>query len=224
MKLIALLLFSMALCGQERSGPAATKGACSPANTGNNNTFNITCQGISDKLGTQLIELLNRVAKNQADAESILSKLDSCLEGVRQVREQQASRHLTEHQKAVLLAAMSLFKGKRVTITVTEGDPEAFQYAQDFVAVFRKAEFILIAFSGSAPTTGVNPMTMMGGPPATGIVLNPKDAAEWLTPVFESMERALTTAGIRHSAEYIGKMRVKDTDLEFFVGKKPLTE
>ncbi len=81
MRVIALFVVLPALAiGQTKStGSAETKGNCSPANTGNNNTFNITCQGISEKVGAQLIGLLNRVAKNQLDAEAVMAKLDGCL-------------------------------------------------------------------------------------------------------------------------------------------------
>src|SRR5437868_2122611 len=71
------------------TGSAETKGPCSPAVSGNNNQFKITCQGIPDKLGTQLVDLLNKVAKNQLDAEAVMAKLDGCLKGVSEVREQQ---------------------------------------------------------------------------------------------------------------------------------------
>lgn len=218
---IAPMVLLCGLCGaQSNSSSLATKGACSPVATGNNNTFNITCQGISGKLGSQLVDLLNRLAKNQFDAEAVIEKLDGCLQGVRELREQQASRHLTDQQRAALLAALSPFKGARVTITATEGDPEAYGYAQDFVSLFRKADFTLIVFVAGAQITGVNPMHLMGGPPPTGLVLLPKDVAEWRSPVFQSFDKALRAAGVQHSAEYIGNLRVRDTDLEFLVGLK----
>jgi hypothetical protein len=207
--------------GQSFSGSATTKSSCSPANTGNNNTFNITCQGISDKLGAQLIDLLNRVARNQLDAEAVMSKIDGCLEGVREVGEQQATRHLTEGQKATLLSTILPFRGSRVTIAATEGDPEAYAYAQDFVTLFRQAGFNLVAFAGNASETGINGMTIMGGPPVTGLVLHPTDENEWRKSIFAAFDRALIVAGVQHTARYIGKMRVKETDLEFFVGVKP---
>ena len=222
MKRIAPVVLLCWLCAaQSKSSSVETKGACSPVATGNNNTFNITCQGISSKLGAQLVDLLNRLAKNQLDAEMMMAKLDGCLQGVREIREQQASRHLTDQQRATLLAAMSPFRGTRVTISAREGDAEAYGYAQDFVALFRRAEFMLIAFSGSASTTGVNMIEIGGGPPVTGLVLHPKDDAEWRTSVFQRFDKALSAAGVQHSAQYIGTMRVKDTNLEFYVGPKP---
>jgi hypothetical protein len=221
MKATLLFVTIVSACNSQTTGPADTKGACSPANTGNNNTFNITCQGISDKLGAQLIELLNRVAKNQAGAETMMAKLDGCLEGVREVREQQASRHLTDQQERLLLTALSPFKGTRVTVEATEGDEEAYRYAQEFATLFRNAGFTLIAFAGNAGTTGVNTMMIVGGPPVTGLVLHPMDESEWRTPIFQVFDRTLLTTRVQHSAQYVGKMRVKDTDLEVFIGSKP---
>ncbi len=158
--LVLLASLCAPLAGQitPSSGAAQTKGVCSPAVTGNNNTFNITCTGIREKLGSQLVDLLNRVAKNQLDAETILSKLDVCLE-------KQAARHLSDWQKQIILEAMRPFRGKRVTIIATDGDPEAYDYASEFVSLFRAAELTLVAFSGDALRTGVNPMMMEGGPP-----------------------------------------------------------
>ena len=43
--------------GQGPTGKAETSGACSPAVTGNNNQFTITCQGIPEKLRAQIVEL-----------------------------------------------------------------------------------------------------------------------------------------------------------------------
>jgi len=137
MKQIALLLFAAITWAQQSSGPAATKGACSPANTGNNNTFNITCQGIPDKLGAQLIDLLNRVAKNQAEAEAILTKLDGCLQGVKQVREQQATWRMSEVQQKDLRRLLAGHHA-RVLIYTIPGDRNAQTVGIDLIAALRE--------------------------------------------------------------------------------------
>ena len=215
------LLLVCSVSGQQVTGKAKTTGTCSPANTGNNNTFNITCQGIPDKLGAQLIDLLNRFAKNQSDAEAMMAKLDGCLTGVREVRERQAGRRLSDQQKALLLSALRPFKGAKVTVSAADGDPEAYGYASDFVAVFRAAEFELVVFAAGAETTGINGLRTLGGAPDTGVVLQPKDETAWKTPLFQSLDRALSKGRIQHSAQYIGKLQIKPTDLEMYVGLKP---
>jgi hypothetical protein len=220
MKLIALLLLlCWSAAGQQVRGTAETKGACSPANTGNNNTFNITCEGIPDRLRAQLVDLLNRLAKNQTDAEAVMAKLDGCLQGVREVREQQASRHLSYKQRTLLLEEMRPFKGEKVTITATEGDPEAYGYAQDFVAIFRAAGFELTVFATGAETTGVNAIIIMGGAPITGVDLQPRDEVAWQKSLVRVFDRALIAAQVQHSAHYIGVR--SHTDLEIYVGPKP---
>src|SRR5262249_3366844 len=75
-----------------------TSGPCSPITANNSGSITINCQGIPSKLGNQLVELLNRVAKNQIDAEALMAKLDGCLQGVQDMREQQADWRLSEYQ------------------------------------------------------------------------------------------------------------------------------
>lgn len=169
MKLIALLLFSIALCGQQQSGPAATKGTCSPANTGNNNVFNITCQGISEKLGVQLVNLLNQISKNQIDADAIMKKLDGCLSAT-------ADRHLTQEQKASLIASLVPFRGHKISIVSVLGDKEGKAFAADFVEVFRKAEWTGLEGSGHAEANyNVDPIGLM-------LLINPVDVDQHTVP------------------------------------------
>jgi hypothetical protein len=69
---------------------------------------------------------------------------------------------------------MKQFKGAKVTVTAPP-DPEAYGYAQDFVAVFRAAGLELVVFASGTETTGVNAfLGMGGGPPITGLALHPK--------------------------------------------------
>jgi hypothetical protein len=91
------------------TGPADTKGPCSPAVTGNNNKFNITCTGVSKDRGDQLVALLNRIAKNQGDANEMMKKLDACVQSTTPWR-------LTNDQKQQLQQSL---KGMRAEITVS---------------------------------------------------------------------------------------------------------
>jgi hypothetical protein len=73
---LAFILCSGSTYGQTTvSGAASTRGACSPANTGNGNIFNITC-GIGKEQGNQLLAIMNRVIANQIDPTAVLTKLD----------------------------------------------------------------------------------------------------------------------------------------------------
>src|SRR5438067_1132281 len=135
---VYFLLASTAIA-QQSAGPATTKGACSPANTGSNNTFNITCQGISDKLGTQLIDLLNRVSKNQAEAEAVMAKLDGCLFGVNQIVEKEMPRHLTGQQGDAIFRAILPFKGQRLGTFVNRSKRENREYVDELKDVLIRA-------------------------------------------------------------------------------------
>lgn len=86
---------------------AQTAGCGSPIVTGNGNKFTITCQGIPDALRSQIVDLLNKIAKDQANADEMMNKLNSCVEGVQQVREQQQPWRLTDDQKMKLKAALN---------------------------------------------------------------------------------------------------------------------
>lgn len=135
--LVLSLLIALPCWGQaSMTGDAETKGPCSPAVTGSNNKFTITCQGISDKLGAQLTDLLNKIAKNQTDAEAVMTKLDGCLQGVKEVREQQLPWQLTEVQKLELKHLLSGVKAK-VSINVIPTDRNASLLALDLISVLK---------------------------------------------------------------------------------------
>lgn len=78
MKIIALLcLLSALVPGQSPStGTAETKGACSPANTGNKNTFNIKC-GIGKEQGDQILRILNKILADHLDPNAVMTMLES---------------------------------------------------------------------------------------------------------------------------------------------------
>jgi hypothetical protein len=126
--LVLLVLIAIPCCSQTpQTRNAETSGFCSPAVSGSNNQFTITCQNIPDKLRVQLVDLLNRVAKNQADAETILSKLDGCLEGIKQVREQAAPWNMTDGQKKELRRLLTGTKAKfRIHVIPTDRNASLF--------------------------------------------------------------------------------------------------
>ncbi len=83
---LCLLLMLTALpCKSQKpttTGDATTTGPCSPAVTGNNNQFNINCQGISKEQGTKMLRILNKILANQVDPEAVMAKLDEILKAV----------------------------------------------------------------------------------------------------------------------------------------------
>lgn len=73
---IALLLIAPGLGQTTKTGEAKTSGSCSPAVTGNNNQFTISCQGITSEQGQEFLRILNRILSNELDPKAVMDKLD----------------------------------------------------------------------------------------------------------------------------------------------------
>jgi hypothetical protein len=134
MKLMASLwLVGISACAQQQPAiRAETKGACSPANTGDNNTFNISC-GIGKAQGDQMIKILNKILAHQLEPVAVMEKLDEILKEV-------GKRHLTETQIGDLNTfAKSEFNPGQLRISWVMENDESEQYAADFSRAFDKA-------------------------------------------------------------------------------------
>jgi hypothetical protein len=53
-----------------------TRGPCSPIVSGNANRLTINCEGLSREQGKQLLEIVNRIAKDQLDTRAVMKALD----------------------------------------------------------------------------------------------------------------------------------------------------
>jgi len=81
-KLILALFVAIPCWSQTTTtGKAETKGPCSPAVTGSNDTFTIDC-GIDKKQGQKMLDILNKILANQLDPEAVMAKLDEILKAV----------------------------------------------------------------------------------------------------------------------------------------------
>jgi len=82
---IALFYFlCIAVLGHaQSSGTATTKGTCSPAVSGNKNTFTIEC-GIGVEQGKQILAVLNKILDSQLDSQAVMEKLDELAKQNRQ--------------------------------------------------------------------------------------------------------------------------------------------
>jgi hypothetical protein len=166
------------------TGKAETSGSCSPAVTGSNNQFTITCQGIPEKLRAQLVDLLNLVAKNQSNAAAMMSKLDGCVAGVNQIVEKEAPRHLSAQQKEVIFPALSQFKGQRLGTIVNNSKRENRDYLGEL-------KDVLIASGWDVYEQGV----MIAGAEPTGIVITVGEKDSTL-PAVQGLVRVFKAAGI----------------------------
>jgi hypothetical protein len=66
-------------------GTAQTTGRCSPAVSGNRNTFTINC-GIGKAQGEMLLKIVNKILANQTDLKKFGNELDEILTGVNALR------------------------------------------------------------------------------------------------------------------------------------------
>jgi hypothetical protein len=80
---LILVLFTTSCWSQSApaTGKAETSGFCSPAVTGNNNTFTINC-GISKEQGQKIIAILNKILADKLDTDVVMAKLDEILHAV----------------------------------------------------------------------------------------------------------------------------------------------
>ena len=69
---------SVALSQATPTEKSAATGTCTTAHVGDDNTYNITCNGIAVDQGKKAVELLNRVLANQ-DVTTVDAKLDELL-------------------------------------------------------------------------------------------------------------------------------------------------
>jgi hypothetical protein len=77
MRYVALLMIAASISGWSQTAPtgaAITKGSCSPAVTGNGNSFIIKC-GIDPIEGEKMVEILNKILQNQLDPSAVMTKL-----------------------------------------------------------------------------------------------------------------------------------------------------
>jgi hypothetical protein len=126
-----LLSFAAMAQSQSTTGPATTKGSCSPANTGNDNTFVINC-GIDKGQGAELIAIMNKILANQLNSADVMAKLDEILRNVH------PPRRLPASQKSELSECLKKKPG-RFSIMSLQDNSEANRYAQDWREVFISA-------------------------------------------------------------------------------------
>jgi hypothetical protein len=73
--ILAFLIATPCWSQTATTGQAETSGLCSPAVTGNSNTFTINC-GIGKEQGAALLKIVNKILSNQLDTKAVMDKLD----------------------------------------------------------------------------------------------------------------------------------------------------
>ena len=139
-----LLLCSLSACGQS-TGPAATKGPCSPAVSSSGNTINIKTCGLTVQQAAEWRSSFKKILEKQIDPKVLVALLDDIksglirLEGgvlrienrVAEIQKQQAQRLLRTEQAQALGVSLSTYAGQKITIR--SYDAECKTYAESFV-------------------------------------------------------------------------------------------
>ena len=154
-------LSSACFCQIPSTGGSQTSGPCSPAVSGQRNTFNIRCN-IDSAQGKQVIGLLNKVLSNQMDVAEVMKKLDEILAASRRPAQvvdapngigsvggvivnptvnnfAPLSRRLPESAKASLVSCLSKHPGYVAIVTWGGQTAEAHALAEDWLDVFKQA-------------------------------------------------------------------------------------
>jgi hypothetical protein len=136
-RVAAFLLFPCIILAQQST---VTSGQCSPIAPNNNGSVTINCSGLNQaqqKLLESVPALLTKLLASQSDNTSeILSKLDACVAGVTQVKEQQAAWRITEQQRADLQRRLAGHHAD-VSINVIPQDRNAALFGIDLIAALK---------------------------------------------------------------------------------------
>lgn len=123
----AIFLLPMITSAQQTS---TTSGPCSPIAPNNSGTITIQCGGISSKLANQLLEMMNRIAKDR-DPDAIMKKLDNILKGVNEIREAASPREFSKGQHDRLISLVKQLPAplsSNVVFDSVVGNAEAQRY------------------------------------------------------------------------------------------------
>jgi hypothetical protein len=113
---IVLSLLTVIPCkGQTpTTGVAETTGPCSPVVTGNNNQFKITCEGIGEAQGRELLKIVNRISKEKLDPKLVMEKLDEIQKGVLDIKtglaqkeQQEAEAERIRHTAPIIVVSLA---------------------------------------------------------------------------------------------------------------------
>lgn len=203
-KTLTLLLMPIAIVAQQATGPANTQGNCSPANTGNSNTFTINC-GIGREQGEQMLKILNRILDNRLDPAAVMGKLDEILSGVTKIEKSVKWRTLSVAQQEVLADACTAFAGRAISVFSFSGDPESAGLAQQIVAALSNARLRVQNRTGA--------LLIVNGAPPAGLGISGLDPA-----LAKAISGALSVAGIASS---IAPVRPDEKEMTITVGTKP---
>jgi len=126
-----LVLASIGQSPAAQSGQASSSGACSPAVTGKNNTFTITCTAaLPPEQRQQIADMLTRLVAEGSSIQEILTKLDSCITEV-------APRKISPDQRQRIIDALGNLPGAPVIrVKAPNATAESIRFADQLHEAF----------------------------------------------------------------------------------------
>lgn len=210
MKYALVLLISMSApvwCQTAATGTASTSGSCSPANTGNGNTFTIKC-GIGQEQGQKMLAILNKILANQLNPDTVMAKLDDILGAIHHIQIRQGWPELTQDQLKHLTTTLSAFPGQTVNIAMANQDTNKTFLARQLRTSIERANWKL--------TIGAQAILM--SEPPTGIYIAVKDntpaAVAFVNSFADIFGRAAVTVEIKPKL---------DTDISVVIYDSPIS-
>jgi hypothetical protein len=133
--LLAAALNGLLLGQTATTGKASASGICSPATTGNNNTYYFKYCGTDPEQGAKMEELLNKILLNQ-DTAAANAKLDQILKLLAGLGPPPPRQMTTRNAYAAIALLNTAPKGSRVSISITGGDNEINSFVSQVVQLF----------------------------------------------------------------------------------------
>jgi len=163
-------------------------------------------------------DAITRRQREREEADDRIKQLQNALseadKKLSEFQKEPAPRRITGQQKAELIAALSPFRGQKVSIVCVMGDEEGLALAQDFVAVFVAANW---HFEG---TLGVAQATYSKNPIGVEVTLNEnKVNANRVPPAAAALISSLISMGLTKGG--FKNAEVPADKIEVRVGNKP---
>lgn len=154
--LILLLIATLGWTQTTTTGKAETSGRCSPAVTGSNNQFRISCTGMDKEQGWKMLALMNNILAKQLDPDAVMAKLDEIEKEVQGVASRVPQPRVispaqSDKMSKVLLATPERHK----PLLLFSGGDETQAYALQLAPIFLASNWPL--FGGDAMGSNFKP-------------------------------------------------------------------
>ncbi len=150
----ATVIMLTGMLGAQANSPGtnATKGSCSPAVSGNSNTFTINCQGLTREQSQEFLALLRKLTSNSLDSKVVMAKLDELIANtsdlkmdVKEIRREQVGRRPSDElMKSLSLRIRGMKQKVPIVIELVNGTAESTAFAERIVDIFNSADWKVV--------------------------------------------------------------------------------